>query len=130
MFTVLALFTQFLFLFSEIIQMRVKGTSVKDYFGEVWNWNDILCLPVYFALQISIWVGSCFQSEQDRWGWGRDLYDIVRNVLESDVHGGLYPNIHQNHVLGEDLRRSWIHDQNILANHQRFKTFLLLLGGL
>lgn len=56
MFTVLALFTQFLFLFSEIIQMRVKGTSVKDYFGEVWNWNDILCLPVYFALQISIWV--------------------------------------------------------------------------
>jgi len=55
MFAVLALSTQFLFFFSEIIQMRVKGTSVKEYFGEVWNWNDILCLPVYLTLQISIW---------------------------------------------------------------------------
>lgn len=55
MFAILALITQFIFFFSEVIQMKVKGISVRDYFSEVWNWNDILCLPVYFTLQVSIW---------------------------------------------------------------------------
>ena len=50
MMVIMALSTQFLFFFNEVIQMSIKGTSILDYFRDFWNQNDIMCFPTYLAL--------------------------------------------------------------------------------
>jgi len=55
MFNLVALFTQLLFLFNEMIQMSVKGTRISEYFTDFWNQNDITAFPIYFLLQVILW---------------------------------------------------------------------------
>mmetsp|Transcript_42419 Transcript_42419/g.65073 ORF Transcript_42419/g.65073 Transcript_42419/m.65073 type:complete len:309 (+) Transcript_42419:4799-5725(+) len=63
-FNTMALITQFIFFFNELIQMRVKKTHISEYFLSLWNFNDISCFPIYFSLQVILWV-SISEAEDD-----------------------------------------------------------------
>lgn len=55
LFSLVAVLCQFIFFFSEVIQMLAAGTTLFQYFTDLWNINDFLCLPIYLSALIITW---------------------------------------------------------------------------